>query len=383
MLATLAERPFSDPAWLFEIKYDGVRVLASRRGDRVELYGRSGQDTTSRYPEVVRALRALPMDSFVIDGEIVALDDAGRPSFQRLQPRMALTDPREIERTADASAPRSACSSTASMLDGRDLRKLPLVERKECLRLLVPSLGAVRYGDHVVEAGGGLLRAGLRAAARGHRGQAGAERVFGRAHARLDQDQVSAPPGVRDRRLHRPAGLARPLRRAAPGRLRRARRSPAPRLRVQGRHRLRRRQARGDHGQAPTARPRHAALRRAAPSPPAAGHHWVEPRLVAEVRFTDWTDDGGLRHPTFIGLRDDKKPSSAGAKSRSSRWSRSRRRTHRTPNRHRRSERGRRNRCQQIAQHDPRVAAGRTKRGWGGLGAERHPLPPNQNKKPR
>ncbi|HWN03471.1 MAG TPA: DNA polymerase ligase N-terminal domain-containing protein, partial [Candidatus Dormibacteraeota bacterium] len=90
-LATLAERPFSDPAWLFEIKYDGVRVLASRRGDRVELYGRSGQDTTSRYPEVVRALRALPIDSFVIDGEIAALDDAGRPSFQRLQPRMALT----------------------------------------------------------------------------------------------------------------------------------------------------------------------------------------------------------------------------------------------------------------------------------------------------
>ena len=151
-LATLAEQPFSDPAWLFEIKYDGVRVLASRRGDRVELYGRSGQDTTSRYPEVVRALRALPVDSFVIDGEIVALDDAGRPSFQRLQPRMALTDPREIERMA-AQRPAIGVFFDCLMLDGRDLRKLPLVDRKECLRLLVPSLGAVRYGDHVMEEG--------------------------------------------------------------------------------------------------------------------------------------------------------------------------------------------------------------------------------------
>src|SRR4030095_10317866 len=95
MLATLGERAFSDPAWLFEIKYDGVRVLAERDGDRLTVRGRSGQDTTSRCPGLVRARLALPIDRFVVDGEIVALDDAGRPSFQRLQPRMALTDPRD------------------------------------------------------------------------------------------------------------------------------------------------------------------------------------------------------------------------------------------------------------------------------------------------
>src|SRR6476620_8980533 len=87
-LAVQAEAPFADPAWLYEIKYDGVRVLAERRGERVTLYGRSGQDTTSRYPEIVRALESLAIDRFVIDGEIVALDESGRPSFQRLQPRM-------------------------------------------------------------------------------------------------------------------------------------------------------------------------------------------------------------------------------------------------------------------------------------------------------
>jgi bifunctional non-homologous end joining protein LigD len=305
-LATLAERPFSDPAWLFEIKYDGVRVLASRRGDRVELYGRSGQDTTSRYPEVVRALRALPVDRFVIDGEIVALDDAGRPSFQRLQPRMALTDPREIERAA-AQRPAIGVFFDCLMLDGRDLRKLPLVERKECLRLLVPSLGPVRYGDHVVKEGEAFfdlaseqrlegivakkarsLYTGARArdwikikcqrrqefVIGGYTDPQGSRGHFGALHLGVYDGPTEAPrlvyvskvgTGFDDSKLKAILDKLRPLARATPP---------------------------FDAGAIPTGR----------------GHHWVEPRLVAEVRFTDWTDDGGLRHPTFMGLRDDKKP---------------------------------------------------------------------------
>src|SRR5262249_16385132 len=85
MLATPADKAFSKEGWLFEIKYDGVRVFASRRGDAVELRGRSGQVVTGRYPEVTAALRALPVDRFLIDGEIVALDPDAKPSFQRLQ----------------------------------------------------------------------------------------------------------------------------------------------------------------------------------------------------------------------------------------------------------------------------------------------------------
>jgi bifunctional non-homologous end joining protein LigD len=305
-LATLAERPFSDPAWLFEIKYDGVRVLASRRGDRVELYGRSGQDTTSRYPEVVRALRALPVESFVIDGEIVALDDAGRPSFQRLQPRMALTDPRESERMA-AQRPAIGVFFDCLMLDDRDLRKLPLVARKECLRLLVPSLGAVRYGDHVMEEGKaffelaseqrleGMVAKRARSVYSGARTRdwikikcqrrqefviggytdpQGSRGHFGALHLGVYDGPASAPrlvyvskvgTGFDDARLRAILDKLQPLARATPP---------------------------FDAGTIPTGR----------------GHHWVEPRLVAEVRFTDWTEDGGLRHPTFIGLRDDKKP---------------------------------------------------------------------------
>src|SRR6266850_4715344 len=305
-LATLAEKPFSDPAWLFEIKYDGVRVLASRRGDRVELFGRSGQDTTSRYPEVVRALRALPVDSFLIDGEIVALDDAGRPSFQRLQPRMALTDPREIERLA-VQRPAIGVFFDCLMLDDRDLRKLPLVDRKECLRRLVPSLGVVRYGDHVAEEGKAFFdlaserrlegivakRArSLYSGARtrdwikikcqrrqefvigGYTDPQGSRGHFGALHLGVYDGPADSPRLVYVSKVGTgfdQAGLAaiwarlRPLARATPP---------------------------FEAGAVPAGR----------------GHHWVEPRLVCEVRFTDWTEDGGLRHPTFIGLREDRKP---------------------------------------------------------------------------
>ncbi len=305
-LATLAERPFSDPAWLYEIKYDGVRVLADRRGDRVTLYGRSGQDTTSRYPEIARALRALPVDRFVIDGEIVALDDAGRPSFQRLQPRMALADPRDIELAARRQ-PAVGVFFDCLLLDDRDLRRRPLVERKECLRLLVPPLGPVRYGDHVAEEGraffeaasaqrlegivakktrsvyaGGRTRDWIKIKCQkrqefvigGYTDPQGARGHFGALHLGLYDGPVEARRLVYVSKVGSgfdQAGLVaiwarlRPLDRATPP---------------------------FEAGAVPTGR----------------GHHWVEPRLVCEVRFTEWTEEGGLRHPTFLGLRDDRKP---------------------------------------------------------------------------
>jgi bifunctional non-homologous end joining protein LigD len=305
-LATLAERPFSDPAWIYEIKYDGVRVLASRRGERVELYGRSGTDTTARYPEVVRALRALPVDSFVIDGEIVALDDAGRPSFQRLQPRMGQTDPREIERLA-IERPAIGVFFDCLMLDGRDLRGLPLVDRKECLRLLVPPLGRVRYGDHVVGEGQaffdlaseqrleGIVAKRARSLYSGKRTREwikikcqrrqefviggytdpqGSRGHLGALHLGLYDGPVASPRLVYVSKVG--TGFDQAGLRATWERLRPLARATPP----------------FDAGAVPTGR----------------GHHWVEPRLVCEVRFTEWTDEGGLRHPTFMGLRDDKKP---------------------------------------------------------------------------
>jgi bifunctional non-homologous end joining protein LigD len=255
---------------------------------------------------VVRALRALPVDSFVIDGEIVALDDAGRPSFQRLQPRMGLTDPREIERLA-IERPAIGVFFDCLMLEDRDLRDLPLVDRKECLRLLVPPLGRVRYGDHVVGEGKaffelaseqrleGIVAKQARSLYTGKRTREwikikcqrrqefviggytdpqGSRGHFGALHLGLYDGPAASPRLVYVSKVGTgfdQAGLKAiweklsPLARATPP---------------------------FDAGAVPTGR----------------GHHWVEPRLVCEVRFTEWTDEGGLRHPTFMGLRDDKKP---------------------------------------------------------------------------
>ncbi|HBH02926.1 MAG TPA: DNA ligase D [Candidatus Rokubacteria bacterium] len=301
MLATLVGRPFSDPAWLFEPKYDGVRVLAARADARVELRGRSGQDVTARYPEVARALRALPLARFLLDGEIVALDDAGRASFQRLQLRMGLTRPADVARV-EASVPVSAVFFDALALDGRDLRRLPLEARKECLRLVLPRRGVVAWGDHVVGHGEAFFEAasergleGIVAKRRASAYVGGRSRDWLKLKCQRRQEFViggwTAPRGSRARfgALH--LGLFEDGRLAYVSKVG----TGFDEATLDAVHaRL-----------VPLARP---ASPFATGSPAGRGHHWVEPRLVCEVRFAEWTKDGGIRHPVFLGLRDDKRP---------------------------------------------------------------------------
>src|SRR5438552_4004771 len=301
MLASLAERPFSDPGWLYEIKYDGVRVLAARDGERVELYGRAGQVFTARYPEVITALRALPLERFVLDGEVVALDEDGRPSFQRLQNRMHLTRPADVER-ARSTVPVSAIFFDALALDGRDLREAPLVERKACLALTVPARGVIRYGDHLEGRGEDFYEAaaeqrleGILAKRADSRYVGGRTRDWLKLKCHLRQEFViggwTDPQGTRgafgalhlgvydDDRLVYVAKVGTGF---DEGTLRDVRDRLKPLARVTSPF--------------------------ASGTPTGRGHHWVEPTLVAEVRFSDWTDEGGIRHPAFLGLRDDKPP---------------------------------------------------------------------------
>ena len=153
MLASQGQRPFSGPGWLFEIKYDGVRILAARDGDAVTLYGRAGQDFTSRYPEVVTALRALPATRFVLDGEV----DRARRERPPVVPAPAEPHAPDARRPTSsaraATVPVSAVFFDALALEGRDLRRLPLAERKALLALTVPARGVIHYGGHVVEQG--------------------------------------------------------------------------------------------------------------------------------------------------------------------------------------------------------------------------------------
>ncbi len=301
MLATLADKPFSDPAWLYEIKYDGVRVLAARDGARVALYGRAGQDFTARYPEVVTALRALPLERFVLDGEVVALDEAGRPSFQRLQNRMHLPTPADGER-ARSTVPVSAVFFDALALDGRDLRRRPLLERKAALALTVPARGVIRYGDHVLERGEAFYEAAAEQRVEGILAKradsfytGGRTRDWLKLKCHLRQEFViggwTDPQGGRgwfgalhlgvydDERLVYVAkvgtGFDDNTLRLVWDRLQPLVRPTSP----------------FEIG-----------------TPSGRGHHWVEPRLVCDVRFSEWTEEGGIRHPAFLGLRDDKRP---------------------------------------------------------------------------
>jgi bifunctional non-homologous end joining protein LigD len=301
MLATLAEKPFSRDGWLFEIKYDGVRVLAARRGDSVELRGRSGQMVTGRYPEVTAALRALPIDRFLIDGEIVALGPDGKPSFQRLQSRMGLTNPRDIERAA-LQVPVVGVFFDCLALDGHDLRSLPLRARKECLERLLPALGQIRYGDHVATQGEAFFEAASEARLEGIVAkkassvyQGGRSREWVKIKCQLRQEFVIG--GYTDPQGSRPYFGALHIGLYEGGRLGYVSKvgtgfDEAALERLWGALRPMARSTSPFEVGGPSGR----------------GHHWVEPRLVCEVRFTEWTEDGGLRHPTFMGLRADKRP---------------------------------------------------------------------------
>ncbi len=301
MLATLAERPFSNGEWLFEIKYDGVRAFALRREGDVELHGRSGRAITGRYPELAAALRALPVPDFLIDGEIVALDSSGKPSFQRLQSRMGLTDPRDIERAA-TQVPVAGIFFDCLMLDGFDLRRLPLHARKECLKLLLPSIGPVRYGDHVTAEGEAFFDAASEAKLEGIVAKKVASSyVGGRSREwikiKCQRRQEFVIGGYTDPRGSRAYLGALHVGLYEGGRLVYVSKVGTG-FDEAGLERLR-------NALQPLARP-------TSPfevgGPAGRGHHWVEPTLVCEVRFTEWTAEGGLRHPTFLGLRSDKRP---------------------------------------------------------------------------
>ncbi|HWN82712.1 MAG TPA: DNA polymerase ligase N-terminal domain-containing protein, partial [Candidatus Udaeobacter sp.] len=162
MLATLVKRPPAGDDWLFELKHDGVRVIAYRRagkegGPSVRLVSRSGRDQTALYPEIAAAIGELECDQVILDGEIVAIDEHGRSSFQRLQPRMA-AHPREAERLR-REIPVVAFLFDLMYLDGYDLCRLPVERRKEVLAaLLTDGPKILQYSDHVVGQGEDFFR---------------------------------------------------------------------------------------------------------------------------------------------------------------------------------------------------------------------------------
>ncbi len=300
MLPTLVEEVPRGPGWLFELKWDGVRVLALREKGRVDLWARSGARITARYPEIAAALAPVGGGDFALDGEVVALDAAGHPSFERLQRRMHLV--RDVAHAA-AAVPATAYLYDCLALFGHDLRGLPLAERKAQLRALLPGPGAVRYADHVAEDGEKFFAAACQAGLEGvvakradSRYLPGRRTEWRKIKCVRRQEFViggfTDPKGTRARlgavHLGFYDGDALVYAgRAGSGLDRAGLDELATRLRplATGRCPF----TRGDPPQGPE-------------------HHWVRPALVCEVRFAEWTSEGLVRHPVYLGLRDDRRP---------------------------------------------------------------------------
>lgn len=296
MPATLSDRrDFSGEEWLFERKLDGVRVLAVRAGGRVSLLSRTGRRLDDTYPEVVDALGGQGCSDFTVDGEMVAFS-RGRTDFARLQQRMGLTRRQDIEASGVAV---TYYVFDLLRLDGQDTTRLPLRARKSLLRRALAYRTPLRMTPHRNEGGAELLAASC---ARGWEGLI-AKRADGHYQPRRSRDWLklkcsqgqefvvggfTEPAGSR-------VGLgALLLGHYEHGRLRYAGKVGTGFDRsalLDLRERL--------DGLRVTASPFDGRVRE-------AGARWARPELVAQVDFTEWTRDGMLRHPRYLGLRNDK-----------------------------------------------------------------------------
>ncbi len=299
-LAKTSEEPFDGEDWLFELKYDGVRTLAIRDGNRVALFGRNRREITYRYPEVALALSKLPFERFVIDGEIVVLDDEGRPSFQLLQRRMHCEDVGQIDRLS-LSLPVTFWVFDVLAFGNYDVRPLPLDDRKQVLARMIQGEGPVRYCDHVVGQGREFFKLAAEARLEGIVAKRRAAPYRGtrtndwlKIKCPISQQFViggwTEPSGTR---THFGALLIGQYEQS--GELRFVARvgSGFDETTLKEISQLLNERKRATSPFRPS-RPGEAA-------PPRASH-FCEPELVCSVRFSEWTEDGGIRHPVFEGL---------------------------------------------------------------------------------
>ena len=301
MLAEPIDAAFNDPDWLFEVKYDGYRMIGGRADGEGRLRTRNGRPAELRFPEVAHALSRLPFDHVVLDGELVATDREGRPSFGRLQKRALLERRREIDR-ARVENPVTYFVFDLLALGEFDLRSQPLRQRRLWLEALIPERGPLRLAPAFPEAGERVLE---EVEARGLEGlvakRADAPYRSGRSGAWKKLRLLAADDFV-------VVGFTEPRGgRTGFGALHLA-------SHVDGELRYFGRVGTGfSHEVLTSLRDDLDALRVETPPcsgrvPETRGHVWVRPELVGEVRFAEVTADGLLRQPSWLGLRDDKRP---------------------------------------------------------------------------
>jgi len=288
MLATLTDKPFDDANWVFETKWDGFRAIAVAAPGHASLYSRNGNDVSRKYPSICAALGAIKHES-VLDGELVALDAKGRSRFQLLQ---------NVEREP---ARLLYCVFDLLYLDGKDLRGLPLIERKQALKAVLPKSKFLLYSAHVRGKGLKEFEKAKRAGEEGVMAKLANGRYYSGQRTRewlkvkASQEQEVVIVGFTAPRRSRKyfGSLVLAVR-------------DGTSWKYAGRA--------GTGFDAETLRELHGVLVPlrtkvkpiAEKVPDEANTTWVKPKLVAEVKFTEWTKAGEMRHPVYLGLRTDK-----------------------------------------------------------------------------
>ncbi|MGH9814454.1 MAG: DNA ligase D [Candidatus Acidiferrales bacterium] len=299
MLAQLADNPFSDPQWLFEIKWDGWRTLAWIRKGKLELRARSGRTITAQYPDLSELPEHVDAEQAILDGEIVVLEPDGRSSFDRLQQRMNMSKPSEKQLREN---PVMCYLFDLLYLDGYDLRDVPLLQRKRLLHQRLSPGGRFRYSDHMPEKGRelydlakaqgleGILGKHIQSTYSGKRSSAwlkfkitqqldavvggwteprGSRSHFGALLLGLYEGKAlkfigGVGTGFDGEKLASIFAKLKPLA---------SEKCPFD-VKPQYKEKC----------------------------------YWAEPKLVASLRYGEWTGEGHIRHPVFLRMRDDADP---------------------------------------------------------------------------
>ena len=313
MLAESRDEAFTKKDWIFELKLDGYRLLASKRGNEAKLVTRNGNDYTEVFPEIARAIKAIPLDNFIIDGEVVVLDPEGKPSFSLMQRRGSLHNAHDISRAA-VELPSTFFTFDLLAAEGFDARSLPLLKRKELLATFIPKVGAVRYLDHIEEKGEAFHKQvssmgleGIIAKKADYPYRAGRSPQWLKIKADRTGDFVVV--GFTEPQGSRSGFGALQLADLVKGRLVYAGRAGTgftEKMLKEWHQRL----LPDVRDEPPCFGPVKTPDEEPPPSsaiPEVKTTTWVEPKYVVEVRYTEWTHEGILRHPAFLRERDDKR----------------------------------------------------------------------------
>lgn len=310
MLATLVDGPFDDPQWLYEVKWDGYRAVCFIKNGKAHLVSRNQNDLTVEFPEIAREAEKLAVETAILDGEIVALDQEGRSSFSLMQQRTGMTRPGKARGAKDRSVPIVYYMFDLLYFNGCNLMRIPLEQRKELLSGIVPrGAGLLRYSDHHPGEGTALfnvarekglegiiakLRAGLYLQKR--------SREWLKIKITRQQECVicgySEPRGSREHfgalilGLYNNDGKLVHVGQAGTGFTHLSQAALWKNLQKL------------EVDENPFGKKIDTGGRPA---------HWLKPELVAEIKFAEWThpDENGeikMRSPVFEGLRIDKKP---------------------------------------------------------------------------